>query len=136
MEYETTIVAQPDWSADQSRQFCERLTQIVERTGGVVFLNRELGRRRLAYRIGKQTRGCYCYLNYGSNGEAVAELERVLRLDEAVLRYLTVQVGSVVSVETRRAKVLEDEARLAHLFGTGSEVTFGMDESLPAAGGT
>lgn len=120
-EYETIFIAQPDWSAEQVRQFCDRLTALIDRQGGVVFHAREVARRRMAYRVGKHTKGLYLYCNYGGGGRLVTELERTLRYEEGVLKFLTVKIGPVGSVEARRAKTLEEEARLVQLFGSSSE---------------
>lgn len=125
-EYETIFILRPEWTSDQVRQLTDRLTALVDHAGGAVFHMKEVGRRRLAYRVEKQTKGIYVYANYAGGGSLVAEIERTLRLEEDVLKFLTVKGGVVESVEARRAKALEEEARLAQLFGAGSEA--------PAAG--
>lgn len=120
-EYETIFIARPDWSAEQVRQLCDRLTAIIDRLGGVRFHVKEVGRRRLAYRVEKQTKGLYVYCNYAGDGRLVTELERTLRYEEGVLKFLTVRLGLAGSLEERRAKGLEEEARLAQLFGSSGE---------------
>lgn len=133
-EYETIFILRPEWTSDQVRALTDRLTALVNQAGGAVFHMKEVGRRRLAYRVNKQTKGIYVYANYAGGGSLhtagghalVTEIERTLRLEEDVLKFLTVRGTSVESVEARRAKALEEEARLAQLFGAGSET--------PAAG--
>lgn len=120
-EYETICIVRPDWTTEQVRQLSDRVAAIIERHKGVLFHLREVGRRRLAYRVHKQTKGLYLYCNYGGTGSIVADVERALRLEEGVLKFLTVRMGVVESVDARRAKTLEEEVRLAHLFGAGSD---------------
>ncbi|MBI4365461.1 MAG: 30S ribosomal protein S6 [Deltaproteobacteria bacterium] len=135
-EYETVIVVRPEWSADQVRQLCERIAAVVVRFQGVVFHCREFARRRLAYRVQKAWRGAYIYADYGAVGDVVSEVERVLRYEEGVLKFLSVQIGAVESVEERKAKSLEEEARLVQLFGAGSEQGHSSGETDTEAGET
>jgi small subunit ribosomal protein S6 len=65
-----------------------------------------MGKRTLAYPISKQTKGLYTCLDYAANGPAVSEIERNLRLDENVLRYLTVVKAEEIDVEARAAEVV------------------------------
>lgn len=121
MEYETLVLVRSEWTAEQIRQLIDRLTAIVDRHGGAVLFTREIGRRPLAYRVAKQTKGIYLYCDYAGDGRVVPEIERTLRYEEGVLKFLTVRLSAAISLEERRTKVLEEEARLAHLFGVGSE---------------
>ena len=68
------------------------------------------GRRRLAYEIQNFQKGRYIALQYLDEGAVVAHLERTLRLDDSILRFLTVQVSSEVKdVEARKAEAAEVE---------------------------
>ena len=89
-EYETVFITQPNLSESQQKQMLERIGSLIERHEGRLFYARNMGKRTLAYPIKKQIKGLYTCLDYASTGGAVGELERNLRLDENVLRFLTV----------------------------------------------
>ena len=105
-EYETVFVTQPNLPESQHKQLVERIGSLIERHEGRLFYARNMGRRSLAYVINKQTKGLYTCLDYASKGGAVSELERNLRLDENVLRFLTVVKTEDVDVEARAAEIV------------------------------
>jgi small subunit ribosomal protein S6 len=70
----------------------------------------DVGKRKLAYEIQKFQKGHYLTLTYLDDGRAVKEIERLLRLEESVLRFLTVQVSAeVVDIEARKTEAAEQE---------------------------
>jgi small subunit ribosomal protein S6 len=109
-EYETTFIVQPEISDERITALTGRLDELLERRGAIRLLFDDQGRRRLAYEIKKFQKGRYITLHYLDRGEAVAEIERSLRLDDAILRFLTVQVSpEVVDIEARKAEAAELE---------------------------
>jgi small subunit ribosomal protein S6 len=116
-EFETTFVVQPEISEEGLSSIRARLDGILERHGSVRLMCDDLGRKRLAYEIRKFQKGHYLQLVYLDQGPVVPEIERSLRLDDSVLRFLTVQVSKhVEDIEKRKtdAKALEeDRARKA-----------------------
>jgi len=111
-EYETTVIIQPEISDEAVQEFCGRLDGIVEKDGGIRLMVDDQGRRRLAYEIENFQKGRYLMLQFLDEGSVVPNLERALRLDDSVLRFLTVQVSSeVVDIEARKAAA-DDEVRL------------------------
>lgn len=105
-EYETVFITQPNLTDSQQKQFVERLKSLVEKHQGRVFFARDMGKKSLAYPIGKQRKGIYTCLDYAAGGAVVSDLERSLRLDENVLRFLTVVKVEDVDVEARAAEVI------------------------------
>jgi small subunit ribosomal protein S6 len=113
-EYETTFIVQPEISDERVTALTGRLDELLERRGAIRLLFDDQGRRRLAYEIKKFQKGRYITLHYLDMGEAVAEIERSLRLDDAILRFLTVQVSpEVVDIEARKAEAAELERQRA-----------------------
>lgn len=109
-EYETTFVFQPEISEEGRQAVFERLDAVLEKNGGTRLLYDDWGKRRLAYEIEKFQKGHYVMLSYLDGGVSVPELERTLRLDESILRFLTILVAeSVKDIEARKAKAAEDE---------------------------
>lgn len=104
-EYETVFVTQPNLAESQQKQLVERLTAMVEKHEGRVFFARDMGKKNLAYEVKKHTKGTYTCLDYAAKGAAVSELERNMRLDENVLRFLTVVKNEDIDVEARAAEI-------------------------------
>jgi small subunit ribosomal protein S6 len=109
-EYETTFIVQPEISDEGAKELLARVDGILERAGALRLLHDDQGKRRLAYDIRKFQKGRYVTSYYLSDGSAVGPLERALRLEESVLRFLTVLANpEVVDIEARKAKAAEDE---------------------------
>jgi small subunit ribosomal protein S6 len=102
--YEHLLIARQDISAQQVDALATHLKTIVEGEGGKVEKQEYWGLRGLAYRIKKNRKGHYVLLNINAPGTAVAELERQLKINEDVLRYITVKVDQfdVSSNKNRR----------------------------------
>lgn len=91
--YETTYITRPDVSDEQQKSFLEKVKSVIQAHEGQVVATEDWGKRRLAYPIQKETRGYYTYLMFTGNNALVAELERNLRINEQVLRFLSVKLG-------------------------------------------
>jgi small subunit ribosomal protein S6 len=109
-EYETTFIVQPEISDEGLQAICERLDGIVDKHGAIRLFYDDMGRRRLAYEIRNFQKGQYLTLFYLGDGKVVPEIERALRLDDAVLRFLTVLADEhVKDIEARKAEAVEIE---------------------------
>lgn len=104
-EYETVYIAQPQLSDAQIGQLNTKLKGLIEKHDGRLFYARSLGKKNLAYRIKKQTKGIYFCLDFAAAGGCVGELERSLMLDENVLRFLTIVKAEKVDIDTRTAEI-------------------------------
>ena len=102
--YEHLLIARQDISAQAVDALATHLKTIVEGQGGKVEKQEYWGLRSLSYRIKKNRKGHYVLLNLNAPGKAVHELERQLKINEDVLRYLTVKVDQfdVSSNKSRR----------------------------------
>jgi small subunit ribosomal protein S6 len=107
-EYETTVIIQPEISDEGVQALCDRLDGIVTKADGVRLMFDDQGRRRLAYEIQNFQKGRYLMLHFLHQGGVVPLIERALRLDDSVMRFLTVQVSDeVVDIESRKAQAAE-----------------------------
>jgi len=89
--YEHVFVARQDVTAAQVDQIADQIGSVVEDAGGKIALREYWGLRNLAYRIRKNRKGHFIMLRMDAPSEAVTELERQLRLNEDVIRILTVR---------------------------------------------
>ncbi len=113
-EYEFTFVVQPEITEEGLEGLRQKLEGALERSGATRLFYEDWGRRRLAYEIQRFQKGHYLVLHYLDEGQAVPELERSARLDDSVLRFLTVLVNDdVTDVDARKAEgvTLEEERK-------------------------
>lgn len=93
--YENVFVARQDISAAQVEALAEGFAALVNEQGGQVTKREYWGLRNIAYRIKKNRKGHYMLLNLDAPPQAVNELERNMRINEDVIRYLTVRVDAL-----------------------------------------
>jgi len=97
-EYETIYILRSDVDAEAAQRVQSRVSDAIEREHGKLVKVEAWGRRRLAYPLRKHRRGVYVYLKYVGGGGLVAEVERNLKLQDAVIKFMTVQSADEVDV--------------------------------------
>ncbi|WP_334128848.1 30S ribosomal protein S6 [Sneathiella sp.] len=107
--YETVIIARQDISTQQVDTLTENMSAFITNGGGKVAKVENWGLRNLAYKIKKNRKGHYVLLNIDAPAVAVKEMERNLRLNEDVLRHMTIKVeeleeGDSVMLQSRSAR--------------------------------
>ena len=90
--YECVFIARQDISTQQVEGLSDEFAQIIETGGGKVTKRESWGLRNLAFKIKKNRKGHYMLFNIDGPSDAVLEMERNMRLNEDVLRYMTVRV--------------------------------------------
>ncbi|MDT7779678.1 MAG: small subunit ribosomal protein [Acidobacteriota bacterium] len=90
--YEVVFIVDPGTQEDEVTRLTENLSGIVTDQGGTVTKNEVMGRRQLAYRIGRHNEGVYVLFEIEGTGREIAELERRMRVNDQVMRYMTVRV--------------------------------------------
>jgi small subunit ribosomal protein S6 len=91
--YEVTLVVRPDLDEVNFGTVVDKVKGWITTAGGSITQTNIWGRRRLAYQINKLTEGQYVLLLANIPAQALAGLERELRLSEQILRFLIVRVG-------------------------------------------
>ena len=105
--YEHMLIARQDISAQAVDALATHLKTIVETEGGKVEKQEYWGLRSLAFRIKKNRKGHYVLLNLDAPAKAVVELERQLKINEDVLRFLTVRVEAFEQSNSSRKRERE-----------------------------
>ncbi len=90
--YETVLIARQDLSDAQVKEITETCEKIIKDEKGKVLKVENWGLRTLAYRINKNRKGHYVLIESDTPAPAIIEMERVLRLNEDVLRYMTIKL--------------------------------------------
>jgi small subunit ribosomal protein S6 len=93
--YECVFIARQDISATQAEQLSDSMAAIIAEHGGKVAKKEYWGLKNLAFRIKKNRKGHYTLFNLDAPPAAVQEMERNMRINEDVLRYLTVRVDEL-----------------------------------------
>ena len=93
--YESVFIARQDVTAAQVEALTLDVSKLIEEQGGKVAKVEQWGLRGLAYKIKKNRKGHYVLLNIDAPPQAITEMERQLRLNEDVLRQLTVRVDEL-----------------------------------------
>ena len=90
--YESVLIARQDLGAAQVNTLVSDLSEVIKKEGGEVVKIDNWGLKNLAYRIKKNRKGYYVLLNIVAPASAITEYERRIRLNEDVIRYMTVKV--------------------------------------------
>lgn len=103
-KYETFFIVDPDLTDEVNAVIDEKLKNIVSANGGSVLDYNPWGKKKLAYPVQKRTRGHYVLMEYAGGPELVAELERNMRLDERILKFITVKLEDRFDPEKEAAR--------------------------------
>ncbi len=90
--YETIFIIRPNVAEDEIEAVISKTSSIIEGDGGTIIKIDKWGLKKLAYLIKKESQGYYVYIDYGSIPASVTEMERIFRIDDKVLKYLTVKL--------------------------------------------
>ncbi len=108
--YESLYIIHPEVVGDELTALVEKFQAILTDQSAEIFKLDNWGVRKLAYPIKKAERGCYVQVLFTAGPEVIAEYERRLRLDENILRFLTVKVeGDFQAAETATKAVSREE---------------------------
>jgi len=89
-KYEVMYIIRPDVEQETLQSVVEKFNAIIA-SGGEIIKSEVLGKRRLAYEIKKFRDGIYVVVNFNAPPQVVAELDRVLRITDEVIRHLIVR---------------------------------------------
>ena len=102
--YEIIFIIDPDADDAEVMRLTETTQEIITDQGGSITKTEMMGKRQLAYEISHKRNGIYVLLEVEGSGAEIAELERRMRVNDRILRYMTVRVDE----DRRRAQKLKD----------------------------
>ena len=97
--YETIYILRPSLSEDEVNGVVEKTNAILCTGGGEIIAVDKWGLRKLAYLIKKESQGYYVFCDYGTTPDNVTEMERIFRIDDSVMKYMTVKVADSIDAE-------------------------------------
>jgi len=98
--YETIFIVKPNIAEDEIESITGKAAAIIEGDGGTILRNSNWGLKKLAYLIKKENQGYYVYIDYAGFPASVTEIERIFRIDDRILKYLTVKIADSCDPET------------------------------------
>lgn len=110
-EYETIIIIRPDIEDSAVFGIAEKVESIVLGSNGHVLDREDWGKRKLSYPIAKHQRGHYLRLNFLCAPSLVAEIERRIRNEDDVVRFMTLRLATEVDAPTRIEQAAIQRAR-------------------------
>ena len=93
--YESVIIGRQDLTPGQFETLLEKFISVIQSLKGEIKKRENWGIRNLAYKINKNRKGHYMLLNIDGPPEAIQEYERLMRLDEDIIRFLTIKIKSI-----------------------------------------
>jgi small subunit ribosomal protein S6 len=105
--YETILIAHVDLSEDELSSLIARYSTLITGQKGILVKVERWGKRRLAYLIKKQQRGFYILIDYAGETAAVNELERNLKINDKILKFMTVLKDDAVNPEALEKEIAE-----------------------------
>ena len=99
-QYEVVFIVDPTADDEEVARLTDSFKQIVTDQGGTITKSESMGRRHLAYEILHKTEGSFWLLEIEGSGREIAELERRMRVNDRIIRYITVRVDE----DRRRAE--------------------------------
>ncbi len=97
--YETLFIVQSELPSEDITAIIDRYSKIITDMKGTVLKVERWGKRKLAYLIRKQARGFYILIDFAGRREIVAELERILKFDDKVLKYMSLRLSDSITAE-------------------------------------
>jgi len=111
--YETIIIVRPNVAEDEIEAIINRTTSIIEDDEGTILQIDHWGLKKLAYLIKKESQGYYIYVDYAGVPAAVTEIERIFRIDDRILKYLTIKLADSCDPETVKEQLASAESAQA-----------------------
>jgi small subunit ribosomal protein S6 len=103
--YETILITDPDMAEDARKALTDKVGELMAAEGGSLIKQDDWGIRKLAYEIRKKPRGFYTLFDFCGQGALVDEMERQFRIDDRVLKYMTVVLDKEADLESIQAEM-------------------------------
>ncbi|WP_308466728.1 30S ribosomal protein S6 [Rathayibacter soli] len=109
-QYELMVILDPEIDERTVAPSLDKFLNVIRNDGGNIDKIDIWGRRRLAYEINKKTEGIYAVVDFTANADATAELDRQLKLSEAVMRTKVLRAEDAIAQVATAAKLAEEKA--------------------------
>ena len=104
--YETIFIVRPTVGEDDITAVIDKNEAIIAADGGTTIAVEKWGLKKLAYTVKKETQGHYVLIDYASVPSSVVELERVMKIDDRVIKYMTVKLADSCDPEALKEEAV------------------------------
>jgi small subunit ribosomal protein S6 len=104
-EYEFVYITRSDLQEKDRKDLAKKYEDAMIVGGGQFLKKDEWGVKKLAYPINKQFQGHYTFYDFVAPRENIAEVERLMRIDDKILRFMSVKIGEKVDIEARKVEI-------------------------------
>ncbi len=132
--YETIVIVDPDIGEEKRTPVFDRIRELVPQKGGLLVELDEWGSRKMAYEIKKKKRGYYLRVDYCGTGALVDEMERQFRIDDRVLKYMTILLeddADMARIQEKMSQAEEAEAQAVEA-SPAPAAALPTEETVPA----
>lgn len=126
-EYEMTIVSRGDLQEPDSAKLLAKYENLMTSDGGEILKKDSWGNKKIAFPINKQHRGLYTNYDFIGTPQNLSEMERLMRIDENVLRYMSVFLGEGVDPAERKEQIAQAAAAAREAANTDFRSENNMD---------
>jgi len=114
--YETIYIVNPNLDDDSLKEAMNKFSDLINKLKGYIVKVNEWGKRKLAYEVKRFDKGYYVVLDFCALPKMVTELERNLKLDDRILKYITVKIDENVDPKDliSKEKEIEDTMEESH----------------------
>lgn len=109
--YEVTAIVKSDLSEEDVTTLIERIEKVITKRHGIIVKIDKWGKRRLAYEINKQKDGYYFLIDCVGDGPIIAEIERNYKIDDRILKFITIKKEGAVTREGIDQEIAAVEAK-------------------------
>lgn len=134
--YETTYILRPNIGEEQFTEIIDRTNALITNDNGTIISVDRWGMKKLAYEIKKEVQGYYVNVNYAAPGHTIEELERIFRIDDRLLRFLTIKLNESMdeaAITLEKDRIAEEAAAIEAAESEGNEDTATPVETKAAA---
>jgi len=108
--YETIVIIDPDLSKETEAPIFDRVNDLIPQYEGFLIETDDWGTKKLAYEIKKKSRGHYVRFDFCGDGALIQEMERFFRIDDKVMKFMTVLLDQEADLDAIKAELAEKEA--------------------------
>jgi len=114
--YETIYIVNPTLDDDSLKEAIDKFSDLIKKLKGFIVKVNEWGKRKLAYELKRFDKGYYVVLDFCALPKMVTELERNLKLDDRILKYITVKIDENIDPKdlVSKEKEIEDTMEKTH----------------------
>jgi small subunit ribosomal protein S6 len=109
--YETIVIIDPDLSKEAETPIFDRVTDLIPQYKGFLIETDDWGTKKLAYDIKKKNRGHYVRFDFCGDGDLIQEMERFFRIDDKVMKFMTVLLDENADLDAIKADLAEKAAQ-------------------------